>query len=269
MELAFRQLGEGAPLVILHGLYGSSDNWYSIGKELAKEYTVYLTDQRNHGRSPHSNVHNYKVMADDLFEFFDKHNLNKAIILGHSMGGKTAMLFALQHPQMVHKLVVADIAPKAYTGLAQLNTHSIEHLNIMQGLVSVNVTLISSRKEVEKNLGQFIPDERIRQFLLKNLYRDEQNRFQWRINVEALRRNLPEILAGIDIDKNSVDQNSDVIPVLFIKGEKSDYIDGSDFSDIKNLFPLAEIVTVQNAGHWLHAEQPQAFLKCLHEFFLH
>ena len=265
MKLAFKKLGQGKPLIILHGLYGSSDNWYSVGKTLSSNFEVYLIDQRNHGHSPHSESHTYNDLQLDLFNFFNTHNISKAVLIGHSMGGKTAMLFSLLHPELVEKLVIVDIAPKAYTSLQNYQTHAIEHLNIMQAFLSVDIDKMQSRDQVDEEFSKFVKDKNTRQFLLKNVSRTN-NGFKWILNVDALSKALPNILEGIDGKSIQQIKAKPVFPVLFIKGEKSDYILDDDLFPIKQIFPKAELVTIFDAGHWVHAEQPELFLKTLKYF---
>ena len=265
MKLAFKKLGQGKPLIILHGLYGSSDNWYSIGKALSTNFEVYLVDQRNHGHSPHSESHTYNDLQEDVFEFFNAHNISKAILIGHSMGGKTAMLFSIFHPERIEKLVIVDIAPKAYTSLQNYQSHAIEHLNIMQAFLSTEISQMQSREQIDEEFAKFIIDKNIRQFLLKNVSRSNDG-FKWKLNVQALSKALPNILEGLDIKAIQHKKTKPDFPVLFIKGEKSDYIVDDDLFPIKQIFPKAELVTIFDAGHWVHSEQPELFLKTLKYF---
>jgi len=266
MRLAFKKLGSGSPIIILHGLYGSSDNWFNIGKILSQKHEVYLIDQRNHGRSPHSNDHTYQGMVGDLLEFHEKHKLNKTILIGHSMGGKTAMLFALYYPQKIKSLIIVDISPKSYTGLTEYQSHSIEHLNIMKGFISVDLSQMKDRNEIDMAFSKFVPDNKTRYFLLKNIRRNADGNFSWIINIEALKKSLPLILNGIDFKKLNIDKELISYPVLFVRGEKSNYILDEDISLIHQIFPKAELVTIFNAGHWLHAEQPELFLNSIRYF---
>jgi pimeloyl-ACP methyl ester carboxylesterase len=262
MQLFFRTVGEGEAVVILHGLYGSSDNWYTIAKHLSAKFKVYLPDLRNHGRSPHASSHTFDDMAADLEEFFDQQQLEKAHIIGHSMGGKVAMLFAWRYPQKVNKLIVVDIAPREYISLREPNDHVLQHMNIIQAYAAVDPSTYSSRNEVEQVFSQYIADERIRQFLLKNLVRDEHGHFRWQINVAALRQNLPALMAKINIPDTARIQ----VPALFIKGERSNYLLPGDFDQIKQIFPQAEFCIIPAAGHWVHAEQQDLFLQKVQEF---
>ena len=260
MELFYRKFGKGPPLIIIHGLYGSSDNWVSIGKKLAENFEVFLIDQRNHGKSPHSQDHNYQLLKEDLREFMDNQSIEKAIIMGHSMGGKTAMFFAADYPGRVSHLIIIDISPLPYktTNSSQLLAHS----TIIQAMYNLDFYGITSRKEIDDILAKSILENRIRQFLLKNIKRSKDNEFSWGLNIKTIKNELANIMEGFD--ENQAETTN--FPVLFIKGEKSDYISGEDKNAISQFFPFARIETIPNAGHWLHAEQPKLFLKKLKEF---
>jgi len=262
MKLFFRKYGQGQPLIIIHGLYGSSDNWVSIGRKLAENFEVFIIDQRNHGKSPHSSNLNYQVLKDDLKEFMDEHSIDKAIIVGHSMGGKTAMFFATDYPERVTKLIVADISPRSYksTNSSQLLAHN----TIIRAMYNLDFYGINSRQEIDDILSKSIPEDRIRQFLLKNIKRSEKNEYSWRINIKALKTELPNIMDGLSEDQQRITQS----PVLFLKGENSEYIQDEDRKIITKIFPFAFIKTIPDAGHWLHAEQPDFFLKEITDFIL-
>ena len=266
MDLYFRQMGEGEPLIILHGLYGSSDNWMNIGKTLSEFHSVYLVDQRNHGHSPHSDKHNYYVMRDDLFEFMENQGIKKANIMGHSMGGKTALFFAVNYPEMVRKLIVVDIAPTAYQMLTKSNPGTLNHLNIINALYNLDLNRISTLKEADSYLAEIIPYQRVRQFLLKNLKRDKDGTFRWLLNLKALRNELPSILDGLNPDKHQNHTENFSFPVLFIKGEKSEYVQEKDKESILKIFHHARIQTIENAGHWVHAEKREKFLETVRNF---
>lgn len=266
MQLAFKTLGSGSPLIILHGLYGNSDNWITIAKSLAENFKVFLIDLRNHGQSPHSNEHNYDVLQQDVVEFFESQNIEKAIVIGHSMGGKTAMLFALRNPGKVESLIIVDIAPKSYKGLESLHPHVIQHLNIINAYSSINASEYHSRSEVENEFSKYVPDVSLRKFLLKNLGRDKENTFKWNINIDALKNNLPQILDGIEVKKANIDREKLNFQTLFIRGEKSNYILDADIIEIKNIFPKSEIITIFDSGHWVHSEKPELFLKSIKYF---
>jgi len=267
MQLYHRQLGEGSPLIILHGLYGSSDNWLNIAKILADRHTVYLLDQRNHGRSPHSDTHTYLAMRDDLLEFMDQEGIEKATLLGHSMGGKTALYFSVAYPERLNGLIVVDIAPTGYPQLTDANPQALTHLNITNALYNLDTSKIQTLKEADQKLAESIPYMQVRQFLLKNLKRDkETGRFRWLLNVRAIRDQLPEIMDGLNPDEfDDADQITSV-PTLFIKGEKSPYIQDEHFEEIRKIFPRARIKTIEGAGHWVHAEKRQVFLRVVGEF---
>ncbi|MCG6186695.1 alpha/beta fold hydrolase [Maribellus maritimus] len=263
MDLFYRKKGKGAPLVIIHGLYGSSDNWLNIGKRLAERYTVYLIDQRNHGRSPFSDEHTFDSMKEDLNLFFEKHGIEKATLLGHSMGGKTAMWFAADYPEKIEKLVIADIAPKDYMQLKE-DSQFYLHQNILLAMQDIDFNEIEIRNDVEERLAEKIDDQRIRQFLLKNVAKDKKTkRYKWRINVEVLYENLDEIVSGVN--KNWLEDRIPITsyPVIFIRGMKSRYILPEDEKLIKEIYPEATIVDISDAGHWLHAEQPEKFMKAV------
>ena len=263
MELFYRKEGNGTPLVIVHGLYGSSDNWINIGKHLAEKHTVYMIDQRNHGRSPLAKSHTFNDMRDDLNEFFEKHNIEKATLLGHSMGGKVAMWFAADYPEKVEKLIVADIAPKDYLLLKE-DSQFYLHRNILMAMMEIDFSKIKSRNDVNDFLSQKIDDERIIQFLLKNVAKDKTNHlFKWRLNAEVLYDHLDEIVSGVN--KNWLDDRIPITsyPVIFIRGMMSKYILSEDEKLIKEIYPDATIVDIPEAGHWLHAEQPKKFMKAV------
>lgn len=263
MELFFRKEGIGSPLVVVHGLYGSSDNWINIGKRLAEKHTVYMLDLRNHGRSPFANSHTFNDMRNDLAEFFEKHNIEKATVLGHSMGGKAAMWFAVDFPENVEKLVIADIAPKDYLLLKE-DSQFYLHQNILLAMQEIDFSKIHSREEVDDFMSQKIDDERIRQFLLKNVAKDKQTKmYYWRVNAEVLYSHLDEIVSGVN--KNWFDDRIPITsyPVIFIRGMKSKYILPEDEPMIKEIYPDSRIIDIPDAGHWLHAEQPELFMKAV------
>ena len=262
MELFFRKYGKGPPLIIIHGLYGSSDNWVSISRKLAENFKVYLIDQRNHGKSPHSTEHNYQLLKEDLREFMDSQSIEKAIIIGHSMGGKTAMFFAVDYPERVSHLIIADISPRSYetTNSNQLLAHS----TIIRAMYNIDFYGITKRQEIDKILAKSIPENRIRQFLLKNIKRSKDNKYSWSLNIKTIKNELANIMKGLDENQPEIIE----FPVLFIKGEKSDYILNEDKKAIQKIFPYSDIETIPNTGHWLHAEQPGLFLEKIKNFIL-
>jgi len=244
MKLNYKVLGDGRPLLVLHGLFGSLDNWMTLAKSWASDYRVFLIDQRNHGKSPQSEIFTYKVMAEDLKEFILEHEIEKPIILGHSMGGKTAMEFAVNYPDLLSTLVVVDIAPVSY---------SVHHYPIIDALESIDLKNLESRNAADKQLSQKIPEMGVRQFLLKNLYRTKQGGFDWRFNLHAIKEAIVPI-SEWNISKQRYEGRT-----LFIKGEKSDYINASHASQIMEKFPNYDLVEIEGAGHWVHAEAKEAF----------
>jgi esterase len=260
MKLFCRKYGNGPPLIILHGLYGSSDNWVSIAKILGDSFTVYLPDQRNHGQSPHSNIHDYDSMRNDLFELAGDLKLKKFFLAGHSMGGKTAISFALKWPEMIYGLLIADISP--FINENSKNPAYNQHLTILKTMLSIDLSVITSRREVESIVLEMIPDEKVRGLILKNLQRTSGNNFTWKINTSSLLNNLEKILEGID---RRVDVTYQItgFPVIFLKGKDSEYLPSGDFSDIQKVFPATVFTEVANAGHWIHSDQPEAIIKII------
>ncbi|SDL75215.1 Pimeloyl-ACP methyl ester carboxylesterase [Catalinimonas alkaloidigena] len=254
MQLAYKLSGEeqpGRPVVILHGLLGSADNWLSQSKQLATERPVYLVDQRNHGQSPHAEAFTYQAMAADLLEFLTEHDLDRPFVVGHSMGGKTAMFFATQYPEHLQGLVVADIAPRYYP---------VHHQQILAGLKSIPVDSIKSRQEADKILSERIPELGVRQFLLKNLTRKSEGGFEWRMNLPVIDQKIEQVGEALPADARYEG------PTLFLRGEHSDYIQPKDEAEIHRLFPKATIETVAGTGHWLHAEKPDEVIRLIQAF---
>jgi esterase len=243
MKLFYRKSGQGKPLIILHGLFGSSDNWFSLAKVFAEHFTVYLVDQRNHGQSPQSDNFDYKLLTEDLATFILEHHLEKPHIIGHSMGGKTAMNFAVKYPDNLDKLIVVDIAPKQYP---------VHHDHILEGLHEIDLQTLTSRSEADRLLSQQVPEPDVRQFLLKNLARIGEGKFEWRVNIHAIDKHIEEIGAGMQY------QGKFTGPTLFIKGKRSNYYATGDDENILGIFPAAQFVTL-NTGHWVQAEDPKAF----------
>ncbi|MDB6066702.1 MAG: alpha/beta hydrolase [Pedosphaera sp.] len=251
MQLNFQTYGTGFPLIVLHGMFGSLDNWQPISRKLGESFQVFALDLRNHGRSPHSDAISYPLMAEDLREFMAAHNLSRAHVMGHSMGGKTAMQFALLHPEQVEKLVVVDIAPKAYPPW---------NMPIIEALLALDLRSFGHRPEIEAALAPAIPSLTLRQFLLKSLTRDESGAFVWKINLDALQRNYPLLNQRIG------DGQTFAGPVLFIRGGRSEYIEETDRALIEAQFPHAEMTTIAGAGHWVHAEAPDEFVRIVKDF---
>lgn len=245
-------LGEGTPLLILHGFLGMSDNWKTLGRKYAENgFEVHLLDQRNHGRSFWSEEFDYPAMAADLLYYMDERNIDKAMLIGHSMGGKTAMQFACTNPHRATRLIVADIAPKRYPP---------HHQQILNALDSLPLESLESRTGADESLALHIRDRGIRQFLLKNLYWVEPGRLGLRINVEVLKHKMEEI--GAALPEGARFEG----PVLFLRGGNSDYVTEEDLPLIRSHFPGANLETLEGAGHWLHAEKPEAFLQMSLEF---
>jgi len=248
MKLAFRKYGSGQPLLILHGLFGQSDNWNTLAKRFGENgFAVYTIDLRNHGLSPHSDEFNYQVMADDIKEFIAEHKLSNVILLGHSMGGKVAMYFELKYPGILNKLIVADMSPRAYEP---------HHATVLEALHEVDFNTITTRKEAEATLGKHIQDFGTKQFLLKNIYWHDASsgKMSWRFNLPVISHHYTEILAAVP-------QGSTQVKVLFVRGERSEYITDADIPEIEKRFPNYILQTIAGAGHWVHAEKPDAFFE--------
>jgi len=249
MQLFYHRYGnEGdQPIVILHGLFGLSDNWVTYARRLASEgFDVWVLDQRNHGRSPHSPNFNYLALTDDLFDFLDEHDIEDPIIIGHSMGGKVAMRFALENPHLVKRLLIVDITLKSY---GPRDNHRV----IIDAMKKVDFSQVETRQDVEDQIAPYIKEKRIRQFIMKNLQRTEGNEFKWQINIEGIEPNLDKMFDGIDtINKFGK-------PTLFVRGGASDYILPTDYDQIRYNFPQAEIITIEGASHWVHVEAAEKF----------
>ena len=254
MKLNFKSYGQtGENIVILHGIFGMLDNWHSFASQLGKEHKVYTIDQRNHGRSPHSNDFNYPLMVEDLKEFIKDHDLEHVHIIGHSMGGKTAMHFALKYPDLIESLTVLDIGVKYY---------SPRHDYIFEALCDLNLQDFSSRNEINDFLEERIQSFGVRQFLLKNVRRNKEEKYEWKMNLPVIREAYEDLSAWIDTGQ-SFDKSS-----LFIRGANSSYILPDDWPGIQEIFPNSVLKTIPGAGHWLHAEKPYELLKMILEFQL-
>jgi len=260
MKLFYRKYGEGPPMIILHGLYGSSDNWVTIAKSLGDNYTVYLPDQRNHGLSPHDDIHDYDSMRNDLFELAGDLKLDKFFLAGHSMGGKTTISFALKWPEMINGLLIADISP--FVNETTRQSAYNQHLNILEAMLSIDLSRISTRGEADLILLDKIPSEKVRGFFLKNLKRSNAGNYIWKINARSLLNNLDKIMEGIDRGAYMTQQITG-FPVIFLQGADSDYLPFTDYRDILRVFPAAEFITVANAGHWIHSDRPDEVVKYL------
>ena len=250
MKLHYQSIGQGEPLVILHGLFGSADNWRGIAKTLSSERQVISVDLRNHGRSFHHPQQTFDLMAEDLLNLLDDLSLPTIDLLGHSLGGKTAMQFTQNFINRVNRLIVVDIAPRQY-----IDEHSV----IFKALLALDLSKFSSRTEVSEALSVTLPDPLVRQFLLLNLQKDDQE-FNWRINLQALFCSYPGLLQSVE----SIEVVE--VPSLFISGEKSNYVTDNDWQQIKSFYPNAEHVVIDNAGHWVHADQPDIFVEQVNRF---
>ncbi len=246
MEILYSRIeGEGKPLLILHGYLGMSDNWKTLSAKYAEQgFQVHSLDLRNHGRSFHSDEFSHELMMQDVMDYCKFHNLQKISLIGHSMGGKLAMFIAVTYPDLVDRLIIADISVREYPP---------HHQDILEALNSVDFSIHTDRKQVEDVIATYITDFGTRQFLMKNVYRVTPEQLGFRMNLKSLTQNYDNM--GIEIPKGSRYEE----PVLFLRGENSNYIRERDEQDIINIFPKAEIRTISNAGHWLHAENPNDF----------
>jgi esterase len=259
MRLASRQLGPsdapGTPLILLHGLFGSTDNWLSVAPKIAQKIhaRVFALDLRNHGLSPHSEEMSFPIMAGDVAEFLDAHRLDRVHLLGHSLGGKVAMQFALTHPNQVGKLVITDIAPRAYPP---------EHTPIFKALLALDLGRFQSRSQIEDALAPEIPDLTLRRFLLKNLKSSSSSSsgYAWRIPLAAIFANYPRLCEPL-VSTKPFDG-----PALFLRGGKSPYVTADDTLQIRALFPQSKLQTIASANHWLHADAPDDFVRYVSEF---
>ncbi len=251
MELNYKVFGEGQPLIILHGLLGSLDNWQTLARQFAEQgFKVFTVDIRNHGRSPHTASHSYSEIVDDLLEFYEQQNLTKASIIGHSMGGKAVMQFTSENPDKVDKLIVVDIAPKKY---------SRGHDSIFKAMFDLPLEEIKSRGQANKAMEDSLPDFGVRQFILKNLDR-EDGKYVWKPNLEILYRDY-DYVSGAVVSTSQVE-----VPTLVIKGELSGYITKEDEAEFANHFNPVAIISIPKAGHWVHAEAPKLFFEAVLDF---
>ena len=253
LTLYSRKVGENGPdFVVLHGLFGSGKNWRSFAGSLEEDFQVWTLDARNHGDSPHADSMSYQQMAEDVVRFFDENELENVIILGHSMGGKTAMQLALRFPDRIAALIVVDIAPVCYD-------HQQKQLKLIEAMQGLHLAAEMSRSDIEKKLALKIPEKRLLSFLMTNLYR-QNGLFQWRIGLEQIAAGMPYLLNYPEV--NSVFNG----PVQFIGGENSAYLKFEYHALIRKKFPESRITMLKNCGHWLHIEQPAAFQKTVNEF---
>ncbi|MCH7534576.1 MAG: alpha/beta fold hydrolase [Bacteroidetes bacterium] len=251
MELNYKVYGEGKPLIILHGLFGSSDNWDTLAEQFGESHQVYALDIRNHGNSPHSDEFNYQLMVEDLIEFVEKHELDKVNLVGHSMGGKMAMAFVNEYPDKVNKLVVLDIGVHKYP---------LHHEEKIRGMMALNLASISSRSQADKQLKSDVPHDMVRIFLLKNLFWNDDKMLEWKFNLHSLAKNLENIFDKVDLDKVFNE------PALFIKGGQSDYIDLNQMNLIEEHFSNHSVIVFDKSGHWLHVQEPNRLLETVNKF---
>jgi len=251
MELKFASYGSGPPLIILHGLLGSGDNWVTVSRTLGKHLRVFAVDARNHGRSPHDSRFDLEVMAEDVGHFMDRHGLASASLLGHSMGGKTAMQFAMSRPDRTGKLIVVDIAPRQY---------ALDHDQLLGALCAINLSLFRERVDVEKALTPSVPHKAVRQFLVKNLRRDHTGALRWKMNLPVIRKEYAAIAGGLPPTGEFRK------PTLFIRGGQSSYVLDDDRELIRKMFPEARIHTIPGVGHWVHADAPVELCRVVLEF---
>ena len=253
MKLYSRVLGTGKPLIIIHGLFGMSDNWQSLAKLYADYFEVHIIDQRNHGRSPHADEFSYFHLSNDLHQYIIDNQLNNVIIIGHSLGGKTAMQFAVSYPEFLSKLIIVDISPRFYP---------IHHDKIIEGLKMLDFSILKSRSQADAVLSEYIDQGDVRQFLLKSMYWKEKGQLDFRFNLKSISQNIANVGEALNNEANCS------IPTLFIKGGNSNYINDDDEDLIFKHFTNAEIQTVVQVGHWLHAEKPQEFFEMTIRFCL-
>jgi esterase len=253
MNLFFTRLGQGPPLFILHGFLGMSDNWNSIGKKLSEKFCVYLIDARNHGRSPHSNSFGYGEMVNDLVDLINEEKIDHLSLIGHSMGGKTAMWLACAYPQLIDNLVIVDISP---TGKMK----DSEQMRLLDVMRTFEPACFRTFSELETAFKPMIKSWRLRSFVLKNIRRSAEGIFSWKPNIPVLYSNADKLLQDVACN-HSFDG-----PVLFVKGELSSYLQLSDLPVVRNCFPKAEMIEIKGAGHWVHADKPEEFLMAVYNF---
>jgi len=255
VRLYTKQLGDGPSLVMLHGLFGSWENWRSHAQQLSKDFKVTLMDLRNHGQSPHRDKMNYPGMAADVALTCHELGIERTNLLGHSMGGKTAMQLTIDYPALVERLIIVDIGPGKYPP---------HHQKILQGMNLLTQQSIESRKQADELLSEFVADQGIRSFLLKNLQRKDDNGYQLRLNVKVIIEHYNDIADAITL--NNATQQTESTAALFIKGGSSDYLQEKDRENILSLFPSARVKVVAGTGHWLHTEKPAQVQKIIHDF---
>ncbi len=253
MKLFYRKYGKGKPLIILHGIFGISDNWVTFGKRIAEHgYEVFIPDQRNHGKSMHHDTFNYYALVDDLYEFLEEHDIESPVLMGHSMGGKVVMRYTLENPELVDKLISVDVSLRTYV------THTY-HRNLIKAMQSADLEKASSRKEVQEQLAPLIKSERVLQFIIKNLYWRERHRLDWRPNLQALDENLESMYDGVFYSTRFDG------PALFVRGGQSDYVNDDDIKTIEEKFPNA-IINHTGRQYTVHADDPDTFFTFVSEF---
>lgn len=248
MDLFYREYGNGAPVIMIHGLLGMSDNFIPVAKKLAEQYKVILPDLRNHGNSPHSEDFDLNVLTEDIVELFHKLNFNSAVIMGHSLGGRVAISAALKHPELFSRLIVEDMAPRKYSGNKSIN-------NLLQAMNRLDLKSMKSINDIDESLKQLIPDVRNRQLVLKNIARMGEGVYDWKLNLKVITTKVESLMTPVF---ENVEFSK---PTLFIKGGKSNLIRPEDYEIIYKFFPAATIETIPNAGHWVHADEPLLFLE--------
>ena len=253
MKLFYREFGVGQPAIILHGLFGQSDNWVTVVRRIADQFHVFVPDLRNHGQSPHTPLHSFPAMADDLAEFIEEHQIENPVLIGHSMGGKVAMTYALENPGKVKKLAIIDISPRKYP-------ERLTHTQVISQMMSIDLEKVTTRGEVEKILDTKISDSRVRMFIMKNLYYKLHGKLAWRLNLEAINQSMDLLFDGIRSESQYKG------PALFVRGGNSDYVLDEDIPLIKSMFPEAVIKTISGASHWVHADAPEELCLLLSTF---
>lgn len=265
-KLYYRKLGTGEPLVILHGLYGSSDNWMSIAKALEEHFTIYMIDIRNHGKSEHLPSHTFDDMSNDLSHFLKELQIEKTNLLGHSMGGKLALYFALQHPEMINHLIMADIVPRNYRDSPAKSNQADQHREILEGLLSVDLQKYKTRKEVDQYLQDKITNEALRDFLLKNLKTNTtEGRLEWKLNLQILLDSLGGLMSSVNYADLEKMETIPPLDITLIRGLRSGYVAEEDVVKVKNIFPSLRLFNIPDAGHWLHAQQPALVIDAILE----
>jgi esterase len=247
MDLFYREFGSGSPVIMIHGLLGMSDNFIPAAKKIAENNKVILPDLRNHGNSPHSEEFNLEVLTGDIIALYHKLHFNSAVIIGHSLGGRIAISAALQYPELFSRIIVEDIAPRKYSGNKNIG-------NLISVMNRMDLKNKSSIGEIDDTLKHFIQDVRTRQLILKNITKNMDGKYVWKLNLDVITKNLESLMSSV-FEKMTFTK-----PALFIKGGLSHLIRQDDYKIINKYFPLAEIEIIPNAGHWVHADEPQLFL---------